>query len=195
MNATLENLNYYSTQNIFIKNSANVSFLLFQNLDKHQSAEPKNIYNLNLSITNDDLILEDKLTKSVEQAQCRICFGMDSNLADPLINPCKCSGSMMYIHFNCLKQCLDIRTTKKSTDNYLFYHWKSYECEVCLSEFPKYIKYKDFNYKLIEVSIPFDQYILFDYSIYDDDKKKAFRKGYIIVKFNEQNQITIVDNI
>ena len=29
MNATLENLNYYSTQNIFIKNSANVSFLLF----------------------------------------------------------------------------------------------------------------------------------------------------------------------
>ena len=45
---------------------------------------------------------------------------------------------------------------------------------------------------MIEVSIPFEEYIIFDYSIYDDEKRKVMRKGYIVIKFNEQNQINIV---
>ena len=33
---------------------------------------------------------------------CRICRG-SSEAASKLIHPCNCSGSMMYVHFNCLK--------------------------------------------------------------------------------------------
>ena len=124
--------------------------------------------------------------------QCRICFRNDSDIDDPLITPCKCSGSMKYIHYKCLKKCILVKTSMKTNDNYLFYSWKSYECEVCLSEYPKYIKYKLIIYPMIEVSIPFEEYIIFDYSIYDDEKRKVMRKGYIVIKFNEQNQINIV---
>ena len=137
-------------------------------------------------------MIEDKVIQSKEIPQCRICFRTDSDITDPLITPCKCSGSMKYIHLKCLKECILVKTSKKSTDNYLFYSWKSYECEVCLSEYPKYIKYNSLHYQMIELGIPFEQYILFDYSIYDDEKKKAFRKGYILVKFNDEEQISIV---
>ena len=85
-----------------------------------------------------------------------------------------------------------MKITRKSSDNFIFYSWKSYECEICLTEYPKYIKYKTFHYQMVNFSIPFDQYIIFDYSIYDDEKKKIFRKGFLIVKFNNEDQITIV---
>jgi hypothetical protein len=149
--------------------------------------------NLNLSATNDDLVIDnEKIVNNKENVQCRICFLNDSDVSDPLITPCKCSGSMKYIHYKCLKECISVKTTKKSSDNYLFYNWKSYECEICLAEYPKYIKYKSFNYNLVDLTFPFDQFILFDYCLYDDEKKKTFRKGFIMVKFNEKDQITIV---
>ena len=34
---------------------------------------------------------------------CRICFSDDSEKENPLISPCKCSGSMQYVHLNCLR--------------------------------------------------------------------------------------------
>ena len=126
--------------------------------------------------------------------QCRICFRSESDISDPLITPCRCSGSMKFIHCKCLKECISVRTTKKATDNYIFYNWKSYECEVCLSEYPKFIKYKAYTYNLVDLTYPFDQYLVLDYSIYDDEKKRSFRRGFIIVRFNDKDQITIVNN-
>ena len=35
---------------------------------------------------------------------CRICLGEDNEVDNPLFAPCKCSGSMRYIHHLCLKQ-------------------------------------------------------------------------------------------
>lgn len=35
---------------------------------------------------------------------CRFCLNGEENAHDPLISPCKCSGSIQYIHTNCLKQ-------------------------------------------------------------------------------------------
>ena len=44
---------------------------------------------------------------------CRICRG-SSEAASKLIHPCNCSGSMMYVHFNCLKNWFRFST---STEN------------------------------------------------------------------------------
>ena len=33
---------------------------------------------------------------------CRLCFDPDTEPADPLLEPCKCSGSMACIHESCL---------------------------------------------------------------------------------------------
>ena len=34
---------------------------------------------------------------------CRICFGGEDESDNPLFSPCKCAGSMKYIHFKCLR--------------------------------------------------------------------------------------------
>ena len=38
----------------------------------------------------------------VEDIMCRICFE-DENDNNPLINPCKCNGSIRFVHEECLK--------------------------------------------------------------------------------------------
>ena len=38
-----------------------------------------------------------------ESNSCRICLGDENTDEDPLLEPCKCSGTMKYIHAECLK--------------------------------------------------------------------------------------------
>ena len=98
---------------------------------------------------------------------------------------------MGYIHYKCLKQCINIKITKKQGDNYICYIWKNFECEICLIEYPKYIKYKSSIYPLVDLNITYDQYIILDYTLYDDNKKKSFRKGIIVFKVTDDEEITI----
>jgi E3 ubiquitin-protein ligase MARCH6 len=60
-----------------------------------------------------------------ESKACRICHESD----DPLFYPCKCSGSIKYVHAECLKQWLRINKKKK--------------CEVCGEELSFQKEYAD----------------------------------------------------
>ena len=55
---------------------------------------------------------------------CRICFDLESD-TKPLISPCKCSGSMRYIHEECLKIWLLSQDKDLSLS----------ECDICKSRF------------------------------------------------------------
>ena len=85
-----------------------------------------------------------------------------------------------------------MNTNKKEFDNYIFFNWKNYECEICLTEYPKIIKYKNNSYNLIDLTNPFDQYQYMDDIVYDDEKKRSLRKGYIILKITDDELITFV---
>ena len=117
---------------------------------------------------------------------CRICFLTNSDEVNPLISPCKCNGSMKYIHFLCLKKCIEVKIYIKSEQNYKFYSCKSFSCEICKNEYPKYIKIKDSLFSLVDLEINYSSYITCDYTLYDDLKKKAFRKGILIFKINDE---------
>ena len=119
---------------------------------------------------------------------CRICFLTNSDEENPLISPCKCSGSMKNIHYLCLKKCIEIKIIKKSEQNYKFYTWKSFSCEICKSEYPKYIRIKDSLFSLVDLEINYSSYVTCDYTLYDDLRKKTFRKGILIFKINDENE-------
>lgn len=58
----------------------------------------------------------------ISSRTCRICFeGETGEPSDPLISPCLCTGSSMYVHRSCLDRW---RTTKHRSDAF-------YQCEVC----------------------------------------------------------------
>ena len=123
---------------------------------------------------------------------CRICFLTNSDEENPLISPCKCSGSMKYIHYLCLKKCIEIKIIKKSEPNFKFYTWKSFSCEICKSEYPKYIRIKDSLSSLVDLEINYSSFVTCDYTLYDDIKKKTFRKGILIFKINDENEEDII---
>lgn len=95
------------------------------------------------------------------------------------------------MHYKCLKQCINTKINTKIGDNYICYIWKNFECEICLSEYPKIIKYKNLTYDLVDLNVSYEQYMILDYTLYDDTKKKSFRKGIIVVKLNDESEITI----
>jgi hypothetical protein len=143
------------------------------------------------SVNLDDMsINSDK--NSTSKPTCRICYLTSSDMENPLVSPCKCSGSMKYIHYKCLKHCIEVNLTKKIEPNYKYYNWKSYSCEICKEEYPKYIKLKDSLYPLVDLEIGFSSYITCDYALYDDIKKKTSRKGILIIKINEESDEDII---
>ena len=67
---------------------------------------------------------------------CKVCYGDVSTLDNPLISPCKCSGSMQYIHLQCLQKWLETRISCRVNEGVITYTWTSLLCELCKAEIP-----------------------------------------------------------
>jgi RING-variant domain len=46
---------------------------------------------------------------SEEIPRCRFCWDTTAHSGNPLFSTCKCSGSVGYIHFECLRGWLDVK--------------------------------------------------------------------------------------
>lgn len=67
------------------------------------------------------MITSDLATTAAAAAACRFCFeGAEPN--NPLLTPCKCTGSLKYIHAQCIKKW------RQNTTNYDWIH----KCQLCL---------------------------------------------------------------
>ena len=175
-------------KNINLQTSMNQSN--FHNTNNYLSNNATNSVNNNISNMNNTFYDEFKNNDNNSQNSnskylCRICYSGDSNISNPLISPCKCTGSMQFIHYKCLKQCIEAKIQKKEDDNFKFFFWNNFECEICKMEYPKYLKYKNNIYPMVDIGNSFESYSICDYALYDDNKKKTFRKGLIIFKINE----------
>ena len=176
-----------NNMNTNINNSQNESIIEEEknnNFEKTKKDKKKSVNLDDISMNSDK--------NSTSKPTCRICYLTSSDMENPLVSPCKCSGSMKYIHYKCLKHCIEVNLTKKIEPNYKYYNWKSYSCEICKEEYPKYIKLKDSLYPLVDLEIGFSSYITCDYALYDDIKKKTSRKGILIIKINEESDEDII---
>ncbi|CAF4776945.1 unnamed protein product [Pieris macdunnoughi] len=69
---------------------------------------------------------------------CRICH-CESEIHNPLLAPCYCSGSLKFVHQSCLQQWLTASETRS--------------CELCKFNFIMHTKIKPFNeWRLLEMS-------------------------------------------
>ncbi len=110
---------------------------------------------------------------------CRICYMEETHKKiNPLIKPCKCSGSMKYIHYECLLHWLKTKvliTNNTFCDNgfYSIYSLGLIECELCKKHLPNYIKHNNRIYSLID-------YDRFDKKKKQKQKEKKENENYII---------------
>lgn len=118
--------------------------------------------NINKSTTI-NVCKTQKFTKSKVPKICRICYCEEDPVADfdnPLVQPCLCSGSLRYIHLNCLKQWLNTKSCTKidSNNNYSIFLVRQIECEICKTKFPDFIKHKNNLYEILDFKSEFENY-------------------------------------
>ena len=168
--------------------------------DKESSEKNSNHYNDN--------------NKNKRVKICRICYLEEyDKYNNPLIKPCKCSGSMKYIHYECLlhwiKTKISVESSSYSSNELLsVYTLNPLECELCKTKLPNYLRHKKEIYSLLNLDKKFneeinlnkkgekiskkrrenkDSYIIFD-SISPQRIESRFR---FFVKFNENNILKI----
>ena len=142
----------------------------------------------NKNDNNNELEINRKNTKN---KICRICYmEEDDSKNNPLLDPCTCSGSMKYIHYNCLKHWVNSKCyTKIETINQCcsIYKIKPLECELCKTQFPDIITKNGNIYNISEFKPEFENYLIFESLTLDKNKNKY---NYII-SLNENNKIYV----
>jgi E3 ubiquitin-protein ligase DOA10 len=94
---------------------------------KNQEKIPKNEQKLEQSESNKGLA-------------CRICLDSDFDEENPLVSPCKCTGTMGVIHVGCLQKWLKSKVVLKKNTISSSYQWKNLNCELCSTPFPGIFK-------------------------------------------------------
>ena len=162
--------------------------------------------NISEEITKNNLFIEvEKDKESTEKIYCRLCYQEESTILDPLLCPCKCKGSMRYIHYSCLKKSIMQKIQIRNEKYFDIYFFKSYNCEICLETYPKYIKYKSHIYNLVEVDLSkYIDYIQASIIYYaennnngnndKENKKQLSYLGYIIFNIEEKNEMKVGRN-
>ena len=171
-NAINDNIDDISINNNFERNICNKirnrnkkNNIMSLNLKKNKSIEIKNI---------DEESNNNNKNREMSQKVCRICYQEEENEDDPLIQPCLCSGSLKYIHLNCLKHWIGTRNSIKIENNEYcnIFLIKEVDCELCKSKFPDYIRHKNKLYKIIEFHTNFKNYLSFENLTLDKQKNK-----------------------
>lgn len=72
-----------------------------------------------------------------DEVSCRICLCDENTELNPIISlPCKCSGSVKFIHANCLQEWLKSKVVQKKSEASMVYIWKDFVCDVCKTPYP-----------------------------------------------------------
>lgn len=108
---------------------------------------------------------------------CRICYSEEDPLDDlnnPFVEPCQCSGSVKYVHLNCLKEWIHTKyiINIEKNENFLFFIIKLLECDICKGIFPDYIKHKNKIYQLIDFEPEFQNYFIMESLTIDKNKNR-----------------------
>jgi hypothetical protein len=132
---------------------------------------------------------QDSLNQDGETV-CRICYGReDEPIDDPLIAPCKCSGSVKHVHLSCAKAWINEELTQDVNEHVKSYCWERISCEMCNDPFKDVVNKDGRRIKLFEKEkITADTYMVLE-SIYPDYIKIYF--GLIVDKENESKKFPL----
>ena len=159
----------------------------------------KKLKNLKKEVKDKTKEKKEKLKELKEKdpknkAICRICYGDDTSMENPLISPCICKGSMKFIHYDCLKNWLNSKIEEDisvDSDNpeveVISYNRKDISCELCKEKLPDYIKYNDKYYNISFYKPKFEEFFVLESMRADKHKAKFIH----ILSLDKKNSINI----
>ena len=137
----------------------------------------------------------NKKNKNKKIKACRVCYGTEFSIENPLISPCICKGSMKYIHYQCLKNWLkskieiDLNINPEIEEEVgLTYCTKDLICELCKNKFPDYINHNGKIYNITFYKPKFKEFIILESIRHDKFKTKFI---HILSFDNNKYQISL----
>ena len=166
--------------------------------DKEQKKDLDNISN-NTEFQENSIIKDLKSKIKINEKKeskyniCRICYLEEESSENPLIQPCECSGSMKYIHLDCLKRWLytSIFIKIESNNDSCLYLKKPAECELCKTKYPDIIFHNGKFYEILDFQNDFDDYLIIETLKFDENQNKYV---YVVSLDQPDNKINIGRN-
>lgn len=98
----------------------------------------------------------------IQEEFCRICLETTETDENPFLTPCKCSGSMGYIHYTCLQNWVHSKFHIEDKGFYRILKWNTITCESCQYPIPEQFHYKSITFSLFSQLLPTDKFIGFE---------------------------------
>ena len=121
---------------------------------------------------------------------CRICLCDGSNDADPLISPCKCTGTMGLVHLKCLQHWFNSKISSRERSSSKSFSWKALECELCKLPYPEKIEVKGTYHSLVEIPKPEGSYVILE--VFGKDRNT---KTFHVISLLNKNNVRLVRNM
>ncbi len=86
--------------------------------------------------------LQEYDKEEFKDAAYRFCWSAEESDENPKLRPCKCSGSVGFIHYQYLKAWMNTKVSEKAQGATVTQTWKTFECELCKESFPYIFQYK-----------------------------------------------------
>ena len=124
--------------------------------------------------TNQNNNLSNSKNKIKKKKICRICYTEDDTEENPLIQPCICSGTMKFIHINCLEKWISTRSCIEvdKNDNCSVYIIKEVECELCKTKLPDFVNHKGKLFEILNLNCDYENYIIVESLTIDKHRNK-----------------------
>ena len=173
------------------------------NLNTNNNNNNNKDNNININANNNNIRFQDEIEdnkNNIEKKEskkiklknsriCRICYlEEESELDNPLVHPCKCSGSLKYIHLKCLKHWIMTKSCQKveESDFCNVFLFKEVECEICKMQFPDLIKHNGKYFYLLDFTKDFKNYLILETITLDEEGNKFL---YVISLLNKEIKI------
>lgn len=118
---------------------------------------------------------------------CRICLSDVQEKENPFVSPCKCMGTLKYVHIKCLQSWIHAKSN--SSQNASVFIQKHIECELCKIKYPSKFKSGGQIYDLVDLHKPENQpYILLEL-LNSNIKNNQF--GHTILTVGEKKDFEI----
>lgn len=135
----------------------------------------------------DDPHIVNTFDSEDEGNQCRICLMEENTEENPLIKPCKCSGSMGLIHIECLQRWFSTKVATREQNNSTCYSWKSPKCELCKFDYPEKLSIRDEVFDLLLMKKPENNFITLESATSQNSESKSIN----VISFQDKKNIRL----
>lgn len=111
---------------------------------------------------------------SSDQPICRVCLEEAEIGQNPLIAPCKCSGSAKYIHIKCIQEWFSKIMNPRKVGACIQLEWKPLVCELCNQSLPFKMYLDDCKYFTVNIPRPQKPYLVLNPISKDKSKKHYY---------------------